>query len=293
MRCHQSLTSVFLRGFFLFCCLYSAVALAAGDGMLWKVQAGNGPTSYLFGTIHVDDARVTALAEPVTLALSSAPLFMMEVLPSSDVSPYIMQASLDKLLTESELQQVYEAAEVHGLPRDMVLRMKPWLLAMVFDLPVPQSPYTLDVQLYLQAQRAGKQVKALETAQEHFSALESLTLDEQLLILRSVLKRSQQQKEKDFELLIQAYLSGDLNKVAALDAELTADDLPAGLWDKLRVRLLDERNHNMSVRIAQEASKTSLFIAVGAAHLHGDHGLIALLRKAGLTVEPVVTVSGD
>ncbi|MBQ1652234.1 MAG: TraB/GumN family protein, partial [Bacteroidales bacterium] len=32
----------------------------------------------------------------------------------------------------------------------------------------------------------------------------------------------------------------------------------------------------------------SLFCAVGAAHLPGEQGVISHLRKAGLTVEPVV-----
>lgn len=287
MRTFLSLTSLLLRGFFSACCLWSAVAMAAGDGMLWKVQAGNGTVSYLFGTIHVDDPRVTTLAEPVNTALESAQSFMMEVLPSNDVSPYYMQGSLAQMLTEAELEQVYAAADFHGLPRDMALRMKPWLLSMVFDLPVSQSPYTLDVQLYLQAQRAGKAVEALETPQEHFSALESIKLEEQLQILRSVLKRSQEQKEKDFELLIQAYLSGNLDKVAALDSELTADDLPAGLWEKLRVKLLDERNVRMAERIAAAADRQPVFVAVGAAHLPGEGGIIDLLSRSGFNVSPV------
>lgn len=287
MRCKYSLTSFFLRGFFFLLCWCSAVALAADDGMLWKVQAENGTTSYLFGTIHVDDARVTALAEPVNVALAAADLFMMEVLPSGDMSPYLMPGSLEQLLTETELEQVYAAAEFHGLPHEMVSHMKPWLLAMVFDLPVAQSPYTLDIQLYLQAQRAGKKIKPLETPQAHFSALESISLDEQLLILRSVLKRSQAQKEKDFELLIQAYLSGDIHQVAALDAEMTADDLPAGLWEKLRVKLLDERNMHMAEHIAAVAGQQSVFVAVGAAHLPGERGIIDLLNRAGWVVTPV------
>ncbi|MPS48080.1 MAG: TraB/GumN family protein [Methylobacillus sp.] len=287
MRFYSSLTSLLLRGFFSAYCLCSAMAMAAGDGMLWKVQAGHGPVSYLFGTIHVDDPRVTALAEPVNAALESVQSFMMEVLPSNDVSPYYMQGSLAQLLTEAELEQVYAAADFHGLPRDMALRMKPWLLAMVFDLPVSQSPYTLDVQLYLQAQRAGKAVEALETPEAHFSVLESISLEEQMLILRSVLKRSQEQREKDFELMIQAYLSGNLDKVGALDSALGVDGLPAGLWEKIRVKLLDERNMRMAERIAAAASLQPVFVAVGAAHLPGEGGLIDLLSRAGFTVSPV------
>ena len=291
MRPYPSLTRLRLRGFFFICCLWTAwasAAWAAGEGMLWKLQSANGTVSYLFGTIHVDDPRVTTLDEPIHAALASAQSFMMEILPSGDASPYMMQGSLANMLTEAELEQVYAAAEFHGLPQSMVLRMKPWLLAMVFDLPVAQSPYTLDVQLYLQAQRDGKAIQALESTQEHFSALESMSLDEQLLILRSVLKRSQTQKEKNFELLIQAYLSGDIDKVAALDAELTSDDLPAGLWEKLRTQLLDERNIVMAQRIAQAARQRSMFVAVGAAHLPGADGLLQQLANLGFQVSPVL-----
>ncbi|MCB5191765.1 TraB/GumN family protein [Methylobacillus arboreus] len=256
--------------------------------MLWKIQLDDGPASYLFGTIHVDDSRVTTLVESVNAALDSAAFFMMEVLPSSDVSPYFMQeTSLDKLLDQQELEKVFELADFHGIERGMVLRMKPWLLAMVFDLPISQSPYTMDVQLYLQAQRAGKGVKALESVQAHFSALESISLDEQLLMLRSVLARTQQQKETDFELLIQAYLAGDLERVGALDEQMTGDDLPKALWDKLRVQLLDARNVQMAESIAAEARQQSVFVAVGAAHLPGEQGLIARLRQSGFTVSLV------
>lgn len=288
MYCYRSLTSFCLRGFFFVCCLWSATVMAAGQGMLWKIQLDDGPASYLFGTIHVDDSRVTTLVESVNAALDSAAFFMMEVLPSSDVSPYFMQeTSLDKLLDQQELEKVFELADFHGIERGMVLRMKPWLLAMVFDLPISQSPYTMDVQLYLQAQRAGKGVKALESVQAHFSALESISLDEQLLMLRSVLARTQQQKETDFELLIQAYLAGDLERVGALDEQMTGDDLPKALWDKLRVQLLDARNVQMAESIAAEARQQSVFVAVGAAHLPGEQGLIARLRQSGFTVSLV------
>lgn len=288
----HSFKSLLFRGFFycVLLALCSAMpALAAGQGLLWKVNAGeHAPISYLFGTIHADDPRVTELDDSVNQALHSASIFMMEVLPSNDMAPYLMPApGLAPHLKPAELEQVQALAEQHGLEQKLALRMKPWLLAMVFDLPQAQSPYTLDVQLYLQAQQAGKQVQALEGMQEHFSALESLSLQEQIQMLRTVLARSQAQKEADFELLVQAYLSGDLARVAALDEQLSGNGLSPALWQKLKLLLLDERNVCMAARIAKLARQQSLFVAVGAAHLPGQGGIIERLQQAGFKVELV------
>lgn len=263
---------------------------AAGQGMLWQVQASeaNAPISYLFGTIHVDDTRVTELDNVVTQALEASSLFMLEVMPSHEVAPFLMPApGLAPHLKPAELEQVQALAEQHGLELKLALRIKPWLLAMVFDMPQEQSPYTLDNQLYMQAQQGGKQTQALEGTQEHYSSLDSLSLQEQMQILRSVLARSQAQKEADVELLLQAYLSGDIKQVAALDEQLSGDDLPADLWQKMKVLLLDQRNISMAARIAEQARKQAVFVAVGAAHLPGQGGIIARLQQAGFKVELV------
>lgn len=262
------------------------------NGMLWKLESRQGTISYLFGTIHTDDPRVTNLTESVTRALEGSDVFLMEILPSSDTAPYFMRdISLDQLVNQQELEKVFELADFHVIDRDLVLRMKPWLLAMVFDLPSSQSPYTLDVQLYMQAQRAGKKVQALESASEHFGALENISREEQLLMLRSVLARSQEEKEADFERLISAYEAGDLRKVGELDEQMTGDTLPKALWDKLRVKLLDERNVLMAERIESAAMKKAVFAAVGAAHLPGEGGLITRMRQKGFKISPVQLLS--
>jgi uncharacterized protein YbaP (TraB family) len=55
----------------------------------------------------------------------------------------------------------------------------------------------------------------------------------------------------------------------------------------MRVKLLDERNRKMAVRIAEQGRLNSLFVAVGASHLSGKNGLIALLKQAEYQLEPI------
>jgi uncharacterized protein YbaP (TraB family) len=268
---------------------FMGVVQAAADiGLLWQVVSPGGTQSYLFGTMHSDDPRITDFSSKLVQAVAESEVFMMETLPTADYSIYFMQdATLRDLLTEDELDQVRKLADFHVMRDDVVMRMKPWLLAMVFDLPKPQTPFSQDMQLLALAESQDKQILGLETAEEHFNALDSLSREEHLTMLRAVLKRTPEEKERDFEQLLDTYLAGNLDQIAAFDEEMTGNILPAELWRKIKTRLLDERNARLAERIMQQADERAIFVAVGASHLAGEEGLLARLRNAGYKVSPL------
>ena len=51
-----------------------------------------------------------------------------------------------------------------------------------------------------------------------------------------------------------------------------------------RMHLLNNRNINLANRSIPLIKKASTFIAIGAAHLPGEDGVIEILRKKGYTV---------
>ncbi|ADI29980.1 TraB/GumN family protein [Methylotenera versatilis] len=260
----------------------------AEQGLFWKVESPTGKTNYLFGTMHTDDNRVTNFSPAVDNALASVDEFMMETLAPNDRSVFMMpDGDLKNMLTESELDKVYALAEFHVMHRDAATHMKPWLLAVVFDSPKPLTPFAQDNLLMTKSEDLGKEVIGIEDTKEHFGVMDSFSRDEQLTMLRAVLKRSPEQKERDFESLMAAYLAGDSNKVAALDEKITGGMLPPALWAKMRSKLLDERNVVMAQRITEEAKNKSVFVAVGASHLAGKGGLIARLKDAGYKLSPI------
>ncbi|HZV62697.1 MAG TPA: TraB/GumN family protein [Methylophilaceae bacterium] len=277
------------RGFFsvvLLCFL--SISQAAETGLLWRIEAPNGKVSHVFGTIHVDDVRVTDFSPAILKALEQSEVFMMETLPPSDPSLYFLpNHNLREALTEQEWDKAKQLADLHAMQDDVVMRMKPWLLAMLFDLPASQGPYTQDIRLYAKAQEQDKEIEGLEDTREHFTMLDSLTKEEQLIILRSALQRSQEEKERDFEDLLNAYLKGDTAVIAKVDEKATASSLPPALWQKMRSKLLEERNATMAQHIADKADDRCLFVAVGAAHLAGKDGILARLRQAGYKVSVI------
>jgi len=278
-----------LRGFFSAVLLsFVVTSYAAETGLLWKAEAPGGKVSYLLGTIHTDDPRATEFSPTLLKAFSDSETFMMETLPTRDQSIYFMQdKTLRDLLSEDELEQVIKLADFHVMHTDVAMRMKPWLLAVVFDLPRPKALYSMDELLLAKAEEQDKQVLGLEDTNEHFATLDSFSIDEQLVMLRAVLRHSQADKERDFELLLKAYLSGDIAKISALDDKITGAMLPKDLWAKMRVKLIDERNVRMAQRIVSGANESRVFVVVGASHLPGEGGLLARLRNAGFNLSVV------
>jgi uncharacterized protein len=261
---------------------------ATEKGLFWKMESPNGQISYLFGTIHTDDNRVTDFSPSILDALKSVDLFVMEATPNSNPANFSMQeGSLKTMLTETELDKVKALTEFHVMHLEHALKMKPWLLAVVFSQSKPQTPYAQDNLLMRGAEDFSKPVKGLETSEEHFSVIDSFSLDEQLVMLRAALKMTEQEKERDFEKLLAVYMRGDSDKIIALDAEITSSGLPKALWKKMRAKLLDERNTLMATRAINLAKDQSVFVAVGAAHLAGESGLIHAFKKAGYKLSAI------
>lgn len=281
---HNLFKSLFIFGFLALL----STNVYAENGLFWKVESPSGKISYLFGTMHTDDNRVTNFSPVVDDAIKSIDAFMMETLAPNDPSVFMRpEGSLQDILTEEELNTVYELAEFHVIHREAAMHMKPWLLAVVFDSPKPLTPFAQDNLLMTKSEELGKEVIGIEDTHEHFGVMDGFSLEEQTTMLKAVLKRTPNQKERDFELLVNAYLAGDGDKVAALDEKITGGMLPPALWAKMRNKLLDDRNVVMAQRIAEEAQNKAVFAAVGASHLAGAGGLIARLKQAGFKLSPI------
>ncbi len=275
---------------FLIACLvlFSSLADAGDQGLLWQVKSPEGKVSYLLGTIHADDTRVTDFSPSLLDAFSKTEVFMMESLPPRNPSIFLMKSgNVAELLTEKEFDQVRELADFHSMHIEAAMKMKPWLLAVIFDLPKPKSMYSMDELLMAKAEEQNKIVLGLESTQAHFSVLDSISQDEQMVMLKAVLNRTQDEKLRDYEALVSTYQSGDLDKIASLDDSITGQMLPQALWEKMRIKLIDERNQGMANGMIAQAKDKSVFVAMGASHLAGKDGVINRLRQAGYELVPV------
>ena len=271
---------------FIFTVLASS-AQATEKGLFWKLESPKGVVSYLFGTIHSDDSRVSDISPNMLAAMTSVDTFMMEAGENNDPSVMLLkEGNLASQLTEAEFEQVRELADFHVMHMGAAMQMKPWLLAVVFDLPKPQTPFNLDNMLMAKSEELGKNVVGIETAKEHFGVMDDFSMEEQMVMLRAVLKRTPEQKVADFESLMAVYLEGDSDKITTLNEKITAGMLPADIWAKIKDKLLDKRSVVMAERALKVTDEKPVFLAVGASHLAGDVGLINAFKKAGYKLTP-------
>lgn len=262
-------------------------------GLLFRLEtpATGTPPSWLFGTIHSDDPRVTRLPTPVLDALDSADLVLLEVVPDEtmiETSRAAMLLSTDQrlsdLLPAALFQEILVAFAERGMPRAVVERLKPWAVLLVLSMPAASGDPVLDLVLYQRANDSGKPVQGLETIVEQLAVFQSLSFEDQVSLLEATL-RDRDQLPQLFSALLDAYLAGDLEALLALGQALDADS--PEVEERLLRALIGDRNRRMFKRLMPAIQQGRRFIAVGALHLPGAGGLLQRLEAAGVRVERI------
>lgn len=278
----------------------------AAAPLLWKIEGVGDKPSYLFGTIHLTRASVTRLPPPVDSAFQQADAVYTEVPADTATMMGTVQKmflpdgkTLRDILSEELLADLStELATVNpAFTVDIFQRFKPWAVAASLSLLEDQIKYpgalALDMLLFQRAAMAGKETGGIETVDEQLGVFEAFTLEEQIQMLDETIdymRASRSEGVSAIDRLVDAYLSGDL---ASLDAEMekwNAASEDAELNKKFMERLLYKRNIHMAERIEKmmrEHPESGYFFAIGAAHLGGERGVIALLEKAGLKLTRV------
>ena len=280
-------------------CASASSAVEQRAPLLWKID---GPqTHYLFGTIHLPDPRVTTLAAPVTEALKQSKLIVTELEFSAGNIMAMSTAGMlpvGESLTEKLPEDLRQALQLELKAIDpnyqlaMFDRMKVWTMATNLALLPVQKKYRglapLDMQLVQLAAKHGARNIGLEKLHEQLDIFDTLSLDEQLSLLRDAveLRKKARTTGPDFlELMITAYVEGNAQAILRLTEEGLSES--PELSERLRKTLIDERNQNMADRIdvlIKTPKQKPMFIAVGAAHLIGESSVVDLLRKKGYTI---------
>jgi uncharacterized protein YbaP (TraB family) len=114
--------------------------------LLWRIEGKDRPPSYLFGTIHSTDERVTRLSPAVMAAFNAAGTVALEFLESETPKSaleemmaakgfYASGGSLKDVLTKAELDTLRKTLGAEGLPAQAVHLLRPWLAVFMLALP--------------------------------------------------------------------------------------------------------------------------------------------------------------
>lgn len=277
-----------------------------GDRLLWKIEKAGVAPSYLFGTMHMTDPRVTTLTPEAQNAFDAAKTIVIETTDVLDKAamaaalarqPELMMftdsTTLTSLLSPEDRATLEKGLAERGIPLASVMKMKPWMLAAMVALPACEiarqasGAPVLDVKLAQEAKADGKALKGLETAVDQLGAMASLPMEFHLRGLVDSIKlgdRIDDVMETMIDLYEREQVAMIMPLINAVTEEAGGDN--SGYAD-FEQTMITARNVTMANHAAPIIDGGAAFIAVGALHLPGPGGVIELLRKAGYTVTPV------
>ena len=272
------------------------------SSLLWEITGNDlQKPSYLFGTMHISDKLVFHLGDPFYNAIRSVDVVALETNPEnwqddysesvflknrnrSEFGAMLMNMSAfsmnDKMLITSFAIDNNEEAIKAALAVEPSLVNG--LLYRTYGNRMAdfEEDTYLDMYIFQTGKKLGKKMAGVE----NFKESEKLVLEAYRAMLTD-----EKRKRRSFDMegmfanpkkMEEAYRNGDLDALDSLDALEVVSEA-------FQEKFLYKRNEIQAKNIDSIIKKQSLFVAVGAAHLPGQRGVIEMLRKMGYTLRPI------
>lgn len=270
---------------------------AAIDPALYVVRDADS-TMYLYGTVHVRPNGADWGDEDVRRALAESQEIWTEIEMSAEadarVQALAQQAGaapqgrpLSSWLTAEENARLNALTQSLGIPSGALENTQPWAAALALSLiPIMQAGYNpmsgVDRAIDAYGDQNGKTMRALERAEDQIGFLSGLSPELQRAMLIEAIDETQEGPAL-LNQMSRAWERGDLASLEEVVIDDTRREYPE-LYQTLFVR----RNAEWMVTLVRELNGAGVdFVAVGAGHLIGDDGLVALMRARGYSVERV------
>ena len=262
---------------------------AHDNTLLWEVS-GNGLTkaSYLFGTFHLLCKEDINFSPALKQAIIKSNEIYLE-LDMDDPATLFGGIMLMNMKGGKKLKDLYNPEEYKRVtsyfkdslktPVGLFQGLKPgFLVALLYPKMMPCSDVSSVEESIMQlAKRGGKEIKGLETMAFQASIFDSITYEKQAQELLTAID-SMEKSKVYFSLMLSAYKNQRLDEI-----ENIINNPEFGIETNQDI-LLVNRNKNWVAQLKDIMKKEPVFIAVGAGHLPGKAGLVALLRAEGYVV---------
>ncbi|MGH8224714.1 MAG: TraB/GumN family protein [Gammaproteobacteria bacterium] len=260
---------------------------------LWRVSDGAGHTLYLAGSMHALKTDDYPLPAPFKTAFDHCRR-LVEELDLDALTPAQIQNAVTsfgmlptgKTLADAmgaDWAQAQKLAAKADINLEIYLPLKPWFAAVrisgqVFVAAGYIPSLGLDRHFANLAAQRKIPVIGLETLDEQMGFFNDLRVSVQRQFLLQALEEVSHDKQ-ELAGLHAAWRDGDMSALAALADKDFAD------YPKLRAGVLDDRNRRWLPVLENCLSEDKgCYVVVGAEHMIGPNGLLALLGKAGFRV---------
>ena len=258
-------------------------------GLLWRIARDGVAPSHVYGTIHVADARVADLPPVVRKHFDVAKSLMLEFVPDAysrerflEASMYLDRRTLADEIGPEDFERAVEVLAPIGLAREVVNKLKPWgVLLNLRNAQRAEQVLALDSRLVELARARRLPVSQIEGVEEQIFTFDEFPMASQVALLRHSLAHRDELAELA-ERTLEAYLQRDLAAIWRLREQFVARHPQIASHQAVMTkRVLYDRSVVMAFRMQRELRRGAAFVALGALHLYGEKGVLALLEEDG------------
>lgn len=304
--------SIFCKGFISVFTLFLVFSLNAQtakktpkyNSLLWEIT-GNGlkKPSYLFGTMHVSSKMVFHLSDSFYSAIQGTDMVALELDPQTwqpemfrmadaehNLGTYYKNVGSGFINEKSFSLQRYEENIRKALSEEPTVVNGLLYRTYQTQADFEENTY-LDLYVYQTGRKLGKKGGGVE---DYWESQKIVMKGYQDMAIERAKKKNNDYRDYDADedmydiqkKLQEAYRKGDLDLLDSLEKKMETS--PA-----FSEQFLYRRNEVQANSIDSILKKNSLFVAVGAAHLPGERGVIEMLRKKGYKLRPVLIQNRD
>jgi uncharacterized protein YbaP (TraB family) len=265
------------------------------NSLIYKIQSDTN-TVYILGSIHVLAEEYYPLTRAFSYAYYNSQKVIFEIDPEILFSPetaknnekhYTFQngQTLKSVLSPKTYNLLKKRVKPLGFDMTQLDTLKPWVVYLnmsgKFDSSIEFRPdLGIEHYFYRKAKDAGKPTGGLETVHDQIKVFDTLPMKIQDAMLKETLMMTDSKKrEQAFLHMVKSWHQGSLEGLEELVDSMKTYPL---FYEKLLV----QRNNNWVPQIEKFLTEDkNVLVIVGAAHLAGGDGLLALLKAKGYELE--------
>lgn len=267
---------------------------------LWEVQ-GPQARHYLLGSVHLLPDEALPLPGALDAAYAATQVLVVETDLDALATPEIQgrmlgaaredrKGGLQGQVGKALYGKLQARAKQLGMPTPVCADLRAWFCALALELhPLQQAGFSLangiDRHYFSLARDDGRPVVSLETPEFQINLFAQMPEALSRQMLAATLDEATYESQTPAELL-RMWRAGDVAALEQVVRELRKR------YPELYARILAERSRAWAAPLAERMKHAvPMMVIVGAAHLPGPDGLLALLRARGLEAMPVPAVA--
>lgn len=276
-----------------------------GQGRFFKVQKGDA-VSWIFGTQHTPASGRHALPGMVSRMLRKSRIAYVELSDKNariygdninTDSPYVVNkrgTGFERQFTAQQWKALALRAQARNLSPKILPYIQPWFLYYSLSGPACDTGRwgtKMDDRIERIARRARIPAVGLDDPVKVLRLLNGDSSRDYALMLKAALADGPQNAVNDLKTADEMYLRGDIQMIQIYNTYQMTRRVGAAAAKAYRSHtqdiLLGARNKLWMKTLGPEFGKGGVFVAVGALHLGGRHGLLTTLARQGYSIARV------